>query len=93
MLEKEPGARSRETARGHPTSGCCSLDYPMSYRWIALEVEEDGIAVLTINRPEKRNALSGEVELSGWPLNRERIAGWLRDHSAHRRGSDGAIRV
>jgi enoyl-CoA hydratase len=33
----------------------------MSYRHILFQVEESGIALLTVNRPEKLNALSGAV--------------------------------
>src|ERR1019366_7112246 len=33
----------------------------MSYSHILFEVEEPGIALLTVNRPEKLNALSGEL--------------------------------
>jgi enoyl-CoA hydratase len=38
-----------------------NLDYPMSYSFIALNLEPGGIAQVTINRPEKRNALSGAM--------------------------------
>jgi enoyl-CoA hydratase len=39
----------------------------MSYRFVALETAEPAIAVLTVSRPEKLNALAGEVieELAG----------------------------
>src|ERR1035441_4688964 len=33
----------------------------MPYSYILFHVEESGIALLTVNRPEKRNALSGAV--------------------------------
>src|ERR1035441_8515240 len=33
----------------------------MSYSHILFQVEEPGIALLTVNRPEKLNALSGEL--------------------------------
>lgn len=37
---------------------------------------------------------AGEEELSGWPLNRERVAGWLRDHAARPElHAPGTIRV
>src|SRR5450756_2058577 len=34
---------------------------PMRYSHILFQVEESGIALLTVNRPEKLNALSGAV--------------------------------
>jgi len=51
----------------------------MPYRHLLLETDESGIALLTVNRPEKRNALSAEViaEL---------------DDAFDRTGADAAIR-
>jgi len=52
----------------------------MSYRHIRFETNEGGVALLTINRPEKRNALSTE------------LVGELED-AFHRLGNDSAIRA
>ena len=52
-----PSFTSRKSAP--PKRGATLI--PMPYSHILFQVEESGMALLTVNRPEKLNALSGAV--------------------------------
>src|SRR6266480_2744195 len=48
---------ARRPPRGRPTT----LSSHMSYKNIRLETDQDGIALVTVNRPEKLNALNRDT--------------------------------